>query len=104
MIVRVFRAIIREGREADFKRMVQEQSIPWLERTEGMLSYFSGEPLENASREFVMVTLWRDLEALKGFVGKDWQTPMVTEEEAPLVEQMFAHHYMRFDKESAKRQ
>ena len=46
-----------------------------------------------------MVTLWRDLESLKGFVGENWQTPIVTADEAPLVEEMVAHHYRRFDKE-----
>jgi hypothetical protein len=46
-----------------------------------------------------MVTLWQDLEALKAFVGEHWQTPVVTEDEAPLVEEMFAHHYRRFEKE-----
>ena len=99
MIIRVFRAKIREGRVSDFKRMVRQQSIPWLERTSGMLGYFAGAPLDNGSREFVMVTLWQDTEALKAFVGKHWQTPVVTEDEAPLVEEMFAHHYARFDKE-----
>jgi hypothetical protein len=31
MVVRLFRARIREGCVDEFKRMVQEQSIPWLE-------------------------------------------------------------------------
>lgn len=99
MIIRVFRARIREGCVPKFKAMVREQSIPWLERTSGMLGYFAGAPLDDNSREFVMVTLWRDMEALKSFVGESWQTPVVTEDEAPLVEEMFAHHYTRFDKE-----
>lgn len=98
MIIRVFRAKIREGKLAEFKKLVQEQSIPWLERSEGMLGYFAGEPLGKESHEFVMVTLWRDIQSLETFVGKNWQTPVVTEDETPLVEEMFAHHYLRFDK------
>ena len=99
MIVRVFRAKIREGREGDFKRMVQEQSIPWLRDSDGMMGYFAGEPLPDAPREFLMVTLWRDVDALRAFAGEDWQTPVVTPDEEPLVEAMFAHHYVRFDQE-----
>ena len=98
MIVRVFRARIREGRIADFKRMVQEQSIPWLERSDGMLGYFPGEPMTASSREFVMVTLWRDVEALREFAGDSWDTPIVTADEMPLVDEMFAHHYEQFDR------
>ena len=44
MIVRIFRAKIREDQVSAFKCMVQEQSIPWLESAEGMLGYFPGEP------------------------------------------------------------
>jgi len=98
MVVRVFRATIRDGKIAEFKRLVQEQSIPWLERSDGMLSYFAGEPMNTDDREFMMVTLWRDLDALTAFVGEQWQTPVVTEDEAPLVEAMVAHHYTRFDR------
>ncbi len=47
--------------------MVQEQSIPWLEKSDGMLGYFPGEPFDEDARGFVMITLWRDLDALKAF-------------------------------------
>jgi quinol monooxygenase YgiN len=98
MIVRTFRAKIRENQVSAFKRMVQEQSIPWLESSEGMLGYFPGEPFEGNKQEFVMITLWRDLESLKAFAGPKWDNPVVTEEEEPLVEEMFAEHYLRFDR------
>ena len=99
MIIRVFRARIRQAKVAEFKRLVQEQSIPWLTSTNGLLAYFAGEPLDDDEREFVMVTLWRDLESLQGFVGENWKTPVVTLDETPLVEEMVAHHYLKFDKE-----
>jgi quinol monooxygenase YgiN len=97
VIVRIFRAKIREGKVEEFKKLVQEQSIPWLERSVGMLGYYAGEPLDTQSREFVMVTLWRDIQSLISFVGDHWQTLIVTADEAPLVEEMVAHHYERFE-------
>ena len=48
-----------------------------------------------------MVTLWDDLESLKAFCGEDWNNPVVTEDEAPLVEAMTADHYLRFDREDS---
>lgn len=48
-----------------------------------------------------MIIHWRDVESLRAFAGEEWETPVVTDEEAPLVEEMFAHHYTRFDRESA---
>jgi quinol monooxygenase YgiN len=99
MIIRIFHAKIRKDQVSEFKRMVQDQSIPWLEKSEGMLGYFPGEPFGQNVREFVMITLWRDLDALEAFAGTDWDNPVVTEDEAPLVEAMFADHYLKFDKE-----
>ena len=99
MIIRIFRAKIREGQITTFKRMVQNQSIPWLERSEGMLGYFPGEPFDETTREFVMITQWRDQDALEAFAGTEWENPVVTEDEAPLVESMSADHYICFDKE-----
>ena len=43
MIIRIFRAKIRKGQVSEFKRMVQEQSVPWLEKSDGLLGYFPGE-------------------------------------------------------------
>ena len=38
MIIRIFRAKIHKDRVSEFKRMVQEQSVPWLEKSDGMLA------------------------------------------------------------------
>jgi len=99
MIIRIFRAKIRKDKVLEFKQMVKDQSIPWLENSDGMLGYFPGEPLNDNAREFVMITLWRDKEALEAFAGTAWDNPLVTEDEAPLVEAMFADHYLGFDKQ-----
>ena len=72
MIIRVFLAVIRDGKVDEFKKLVQEQSIPWLKQSEGMPDYFPGQPFEENEREFTMITLWRDLDSIKAFCGEDW--------------------------------
>ena len=74
MIIRIFRAVIRDGKVDEFKKLVQEQSIPWLTESDGMLGYFAGEPHDMNEREFTMVTIWRDLDALRQFCGENWDT------------------------------
>jgi len=96
MIIRVFQAKIRLDKLAEFKRMMQEQSIPGLTSAEGMLGYFPGEPFSHDRREFVMVTLWRDIESLKKFTGENWKTPVITSDETPLIEEMVVYHYQHF--------
>jgi heme-degrading monooxygenase HmoA len=97
VIVRIFRAAIREGRCSDFEQMVKEQSVPWLEKSDGMLGCFPGKPLAEGDREFVMISLWRDLDALRAFVGEEWDSPVVTEDELPLVDQMTVDHYFAIE-------
>ena len=56
MIVHIFRAKIREDKVTEFKSMVQDQSIPWLEKSAGTLDYFPAEPFGENAAEFVIVT------------------------------------------------
>ncbi len=97
MILQVFRAKIRKGKEEEFKKKVREQSLPRLRSQDGMANAFPGAPFSETESEFVMVTLWRDLDALKIFLGENWEKPMVSPDEAPLVEEMSVRHYQFFD-------
>ena len=96
MILRVFRASVREGNQAEFMRLVEEQSIPGLLKQEGLLRHFPGAPMSVDGGQFTMVTVWRDIDSLKSFAGHEWERPDVTPDEAPLVESMSAEHYVLF--------
>ena len=97
MILRVFRAKVRKGKEEEFRKKVREQSLPRLRGQDGMANCFPGAPLSESDSEFIMVTLWRDLEALKTFLGENWDKPLVAPDEAPLIEEMSVQHYQFFD-------
>lgn len=97
MILRVFTAKIRKGKEAEFRKKVLEQSLPRLRTQDGMANCFAGAPLSGPASEFTMVSLWRDLDALKAFLGENWERPSVTPDEVPLVEDMSVRHYEFFD-------
>ncbi len=97
MSLRVFRAKIRKGKEEEFRQKVKEQSLPRLRTQDGMANAFAGAPFSASESEFVMVTLWRDLEALKHFLGDNWEKPLVSPDEAPLIEDMSIQHYQFFD-------
>ncbi len=93
MMVRVFRAQVRAGKQVDFQRKVEQLSIPLGKSQPGMLAYYAGKPAESTSDEFVMVTLWDSLASLKDFAGEDWSRAVIPEEELPLLEETFVHHY-----------
>ena len=93
MIVRVFRAKARPGKQDDFLEKARRLSVPLVESSKGLIAYFGGKPLNAGGNEFVMVSIWRNLEDLKSFAGEDWYQPVIPEEEKPLLAETFVHHY-----------
>jgi quinol monooxygenase YgiN len=64
-----------------------------MQRQSGLLAYFPGRSLEPEGEEFVMVTVWRDMEALRAFAGDDWRASVIPEEERPLLAASDVAHY-----------
>jgi hypothetical protein len=61
--------------------------------TDGIVSVLPGAPRPDSPREFSFVMVWRDLDALKSFVGEDYQTPHIDPAEGELVESRTIKHY-----------
>lgn len=93
MIIRVFRAHVRTGKAAEFKTQVREVSVPLVRAQKGLLMYLAGEPLPSEDEEFVMVTLWDDLNSLKAFAGQEWWKSVIPDSEIPLLERTEVQHY-----------
>lgn len=95
MIVRIFRARVRPGQQAAFEEKARALSVPLVRAQPGLLAFFPGRPLGDGD-EFVMVTVWRDLDALRGFVGDDWRQAVVPLEEVPFLWETSVQHYAAY--------
>jgi heme-degrading monooxygenase HmoA len=93
MIIRVFRAIVHDGKQDAFADFFLNKALPIIESQPGMLGASVGMPMPCSPTEFLMVTTWTDLAALEGFAGSDWQNAVIDPEEAALLKQTFVHHY-----------
>lgn len=93
MIVRVFRARVRPGKHTEFETLVTRRSIPLVKKQKGLVAFYSGRPTGSSMDEFVMVTVWRDLASVKAFVGDDWEPAVIPDEERPILQESFVHHY-----------
>lgn len=93
MIMRVFQVVTRPGKEEEFGRFFREKAIPLMKGTEGIVDVLPGAPRPETPREFSFVMLWESLEALKAFVGEDYQNPHIDPAEADLVESRTIKHY-----------
>ena len=93
MIIRVFRAIVHDGKQDEFASFFRDTAIPLLKSQPGMVRLSVGWPMEPSPNEFMMTTVWADLESLKGFAGEDWRQAVVDPSEAHLLDETFVHHY-----------
>ena len=93
MIVRVFRARVYPDKHAEYERLVQERAIPLMQAEEGMLGLRIGLPMEPTPNEYVIITRWRDLDAMTHFTGDNWHEPVILDDAADLIEEATVSHY-----------
>ena len=93
MIVRVFRVVTHEGKEAAFSDFFHNTAIPLMRSQPGIVSVTAGAPRPETPNEFCLVMVWQDLASLKAFVGEDWRSAHILPEEAEFVAERTIHHY-----------
>lgn len=93
MIMRIFQVVTKPGKEEAFSRFFHETAIPLMKSTDGCVRVLPGAARPETPREFSFVMVWRDLEALKAFVGEDYTTPHIDPSEAEIVESRAIRHY-----------
>ena len=69
VIVRVFRARVHPGKEDEFERFVNDTGVPMVKAAKGCAHVTAGKSRWSEHPEFVVVTHWRSLDALKAFAG-----------------------------------
>ena len=93
MIMRIFQATIRPGKEAEFADFFHNTAIPLMKSTDGIVQVLPGAARKSTPREFSFVMVWRDLKSLQAFVGEDIDSPHIDPAEAELVEARTIRHY-----------
>jgi DNA-binding winged helix-turn-helix (wHTH) protein/heme-degrading monooxygenase HmoA len=99
MIIRVFRGKVQPGKQAEFLRVLEEQGIPHFRSHPGMLGVHVGTPTEASPDEFLVTTLWKDLDALRTFAGERWYEAKILPGERKLLRSAHVHHYWTEDGE-----
>ncbi len=93
MIIRVFRARLKRGARPAYDRLCRTISEPLMRAQEGCLAVSIGEPGPAKPDEYVFVSVWRDLDHLKAFVGEQWREVSILPGEADLLEIARVEHY-----------
>ncbi len=93
MIMRIFQVVTRPGKEEEFADFFHNTAIPLMKGTDGIVQVLPGAARAESPREFSFVMVWRDIDALKAFVGEDYDSPHIDPSEAELVESRTIRHY-----------
>jgi quinol monooxygenase YgiN len=93
MIVRVFRGQIRPGHHAEFERKFREISLPLVQAQPGLTSVVIGRPVPAAPDEFVMISTWTDVAALRAFAGADYTAAVIPHGMEEHMVRSWVHHY-----------
>jgi heme-degrading monooxygenase HmoA len=97
VIVRVFRVRARPGHGAAFEARAKALGFERMTATSGLRGWIAGKPLEPGDRDFVMVTLWQDLDALRAYAGEDWFRVDLPDEDRAMLESAVVDHYRLHD-------
>jgi heme-degrading monooxygenase HmoA len=93
MILRVFRAVVKPGQAAAFEAKTRANSMPVVRTHPGLLAFYPGRPIDESTREFVMITVWDSLASVEAFTGPDWRRMVIPPEEQPLLESCSVQHF-----------
>lgn len=93
MIVRLYKARIKSGKEVEWERVVRDVALPLIRKQRGLLDVFYTWDTWGPTKEFAFVSVWNSLDDVKRFAGKDWSQPVIPEEEKPYLESARCEHF-----------
>ncbi len=72
MIARIWRGRTRAQDAAAYAAFLKARAIPDYQHTPGFVRLLFLQRIHGDEAHFVLITLWRDLDAVKAFAGEDY--------------------------------
>jgi transposase/heme-degrading monooxygenase HmoA len=93
MIIRVFAARLKPGMRGEYERLARATALPLMHEQPGCLGARVERVREDRPDDFVIVSLWRDFESIRAYVGERWQEAISLPGEADLLLEVAVRHY-----------
>ncbi len=93
MIVRVLNVRIAKDRGAEFHAFMRERGLPRMQEHPGLISVNVGRRTDGPDEFAVIVTVWRDWDALMDALGPDPSQPYQVTRESGLAETATVEHF-----------
>lgn len=97
MIVRVLSVRIAQGRGSEFHAFLRERGLPRIQSHPGLIAVHVGRRTEGHDEFAIVVTTWRDWEALTDALGPDPSQPYMLTPESGLAETATVEHFEAID-------
>jgi hypothetical protein len=97
MIVRVLSVRIAPSRGAEFHAFVRDRGLPKIQAHPGLVSAHVGRRTDGADERAIVVTVWRDWEALQDALGPDPSQPYLPTPDSGLVATAEVEHFEAID-------
>jgi heme-degrading monooxygenase HmoA len=93
MIIRESHVVVQPGAHADYEQWLRERIIPRMRTEPGLMYLHVGTPLPATPDEYVTVSVWDDIDAIKDYAGADWNQPNLMPAEKLLVRSITVRHF-----------
>ena len=93
MIVRVLSVHVAPDRGAEFHAFIRDRGLPRIQTHPGLVSVYVGRRTEGADELAIVVTVWRDWQALTEALGPDPSVPYMLTPETGLVSSAKVEHF-----------
>jgi hypothetical protein len=97
MIVRVLNIRVAKDRGAEFHAFVRERGLPRIQEHPGLVSAHVGRRTDGPDEFAVVVTIWRDWQAIIDALGPDPSQPYLLTPESGLAETATVEHFEAID-------
>jgi hypothetical protein len=97
MIVRVLSVRIAPDRGAEFHAFVRDRGLPKIQQHPGLVSAYVGRRTDGADELAIVVTIWRDWDALQDALGPDPSQPYLLTPDSGLVATAEVEHFEAID-------
>lgn len=92
-IIRVFEVQAKSGCADDLLKKLASTSVSVVEGKQGNLGYFFGKQPSTDTHDFVFVSVWTNLAAVKAHFGEEWETSFLPPGYADLIEACSIKHF-----------
>lgn len=98
MLIRVWRGRVRHDSLPAFHKFTNQTALPLLQKQDGFIQATVGTSKADDT-QFIVVSLWRDVDSLKKFLGPEWDKAFMHPEEVPILDgNPTVEHYDVFSK------